>query len=147
VVAIPALCDGVAVSPARACTEAGAAALLCLALTAPLAAASAPLWWCATEAALLFLGLAAVVVIDLLLLASVLSEVAVLCLQLAAAVVIVSSPGALAPARPAAGTCLGPAAGASYAWPALLCAPDEGAWLPGAATSVNASLPRACVPL
>ena len=125
-VAIPALCDGVAVSPARACTEAGATALLCLAHTAPLAAASAPVWCCATEAALLFLGLAAVVVIDSLLLASVLSEVAVLCLQLA---------------------CLGPAAGAPYAWPALLCAPDEGPWLPGAATSVNALLPRACVPL
>jgi len=119
VVATPALFDRVALPPAWA------SALLSLALTAPVAGASALLWWCAAEAALLCLGLAAVVVIDAPV-ASVLSEVAVLCLQLA---------------------CLGPAAGAPYAWPALLCAPDEGPWLPGAATSVNALLPRACVPL
>jgi hypothetical protein len=94
VVATPALFDGVALP------SAWAAALLSLALTAPVAGASALLWWCAAEAALLCLGLAAVVVIDAPV-ASVLSEVAVLCLLLAAAVVIVSSPGALAPARPA----------------------------------------------
>jgi len=98
-----------------------------------------------SEAALLSLGLVAAVVIDAPPLASVLSAVAVLCLGLTAAVVTVSSPGAQAPARPAAGVCLGPAAGASFGELVLLCALGEEAGPLGVATSVDALLPRACL--
>ena len=91
----------------------------------------------------LCLGLAAMVVIDAPPLASVPSEAAVLCQRLAAAVVTVSSAVGLAAAGPAAGVCLGPGAGAPCAWPALLCAAGEGAWLLGAAPVLDALLPRA----
>lgn len=63
------------------------------------------------------------------------------------AAVSVSPPGPLAPARPAAEMCSGLAAGAPYAWPALRCAPGEGAWLLGGAALLDALLPRGCLPL
>ena len=93
----------------------------------------------------LCLGLAATVVFDAPPVASVPSEAAVLCQRLATAVVTVSSAVGLAAAGPAAGVCLGP--GAPCAWPALLCAAGEGAWLLGAAPLLDALLPRACLPL
>jgi len=125
------------------------AALLSLGLAATVVIDALLLPSVLSAVAVLCLGLAAAVVIDAPPLASVLSAVAVLCLGLTAAVVTVSSPGAQAPARPAAGVCLGPAAGAPFGELVLICAEPlcEGAWLLGVATSVDAWLPRAWLPL